>query len=188
MSERECDRAAARIAPPANESKSPHKRQTYNLCRGGACSSRKQTHTTAQTASTKNGTSKPVPYKRTSTAKHPPAVILSGANSLRVILSGVNTTVWCSRSRTRPKGGRHCEAMTGSCSLVRLPYDCYFLYSFSQDVTRNGKRLSITVRRSHRHFASLHSSVLLHSAMLHSARLRLRESSYACFPPLRMTR
>ena len=32
----------------------------------------------------------------------------------RVILSGENATVRRFRSRTRPKGGRHCAAMTGS--------------------------------------------------------------------------
>ena len=42
-----------------------------------------QTPTAAQTASPKNGTSKPVPYKRTSTAKHPSAVILSVLSEMR---------------------------------------------------------------------------------------------------------
>ncbi|MBQ8213656.1 MAG: hypothetical protein IJZ80_06570, partial [Clostridia bacterium] len=48
--------------PKTNAHLCTNEKRTH-FCRGGACSSRKQTHTAAQTASPKNGTSKPVPYK-----------------------------------------------------------------------------------------------------------------------------
>ena len=154
MSERECDRAAARIAPPANKRIPPRKRQARktgraspsptknvhrntnemrtslagatvlaclvvrnksihrtksnrSICVGdGASTSRKQTHIIARSKSVpifvgeglappattahyctngkpENGTSKPVPYKRTPTAKYPPAVILSVLSEMR---------------------------------------------------------------------------------------------------------
>ena len=63
--------------------------------------------------------------------------------------------------------------MTGSCSLFRF-FPCLLLsLSFSQDVTWNKERLAVIVYRSLRLAALRRSSVLLRSASLDFAKLRL---------------
>ena len=113
--------------------------------------------TATQTASSKNGTSKPVPYKRTPTAKHPPAVILS-------VLSEMREKGFANQKTESPRriSRRSMFAQT-RVFLWRL---CIRNNSFVRG------RLPVIVRRSRRHSALLHSSVLRRSCRFAASRLR----------------
>ena len=111
------------LAPPATTA---HYRTNGNRAASvgdGASTSRKQTHTTAQTASPKSGTSKPVPYKRTSIATHPSAVILSVLSAT----AAQNTTGQQAESPRSPTGDCVFDAV-GSRGAVCSHYPASFTH------------------------------------------------------------
>ena len=124
----------------------PYNQKSHKLCRGRACSSRKQTYTAN----------------------------ISPRSSLRRIASN-------------PGAKRPCEArrasMAVTCSDLAAHHVCTPRVLILRLCTRNNcfarGKLLVIVRRSRRHSALLHSSVLLRSRRVAASRLR-KTSRTAC--------
>ena len=167
MSERECDRAAARIAPPANNRPLPHKRQPRNLCRGRRLDVPKTNayHRTNGKPEKRDEQARPLQtnfYRKTS-----PAVILSVLSEMREKSFANPKTESPRRISRRSMFAQTCVFLWRLCIRNSSFARGKLLYPFIDP---------IVIPRA---CGLLHSSVLLRSR--HFVASRLRKTSTAGF-------